>query len=305
MNKTLFIGLIAMVIFLSGDGARAVYSSFFLFTEMNPFLVIFTAPVISLIFTIIISFATKKPENRPIYHAEKKDIIVTYMLLNFFTGVNIVTGYLSVYYIVPAVSSVIAVSVGPIFYNLLLYKQSSTSEKLFSLILFVLSALVLSSSSSVVAIRDKGDINIIMGLILSLLCGVAILCNTFLCKKLSNAGQPPLQINTLRSLLVIIVTLFICLWNDAFNISKSAFYHLIFFGLCFSFIPQICLQLAIKKLDVGLITLGIAAAPTFSAIVQVIFFDVSMSFALGFMLATGSVVIGVLSVLHRARVKIP
>ncbi|WP_419240996.1 hypothetical protein [Cardinium endosymbiont of Nabis limbatus] len=306
MKMNILIGFLAMVVFLSGDGARALYSSFFLFKKINPFLVIFTASFISLLVTLIIAFVnktnhTKAAESNSDKH-RRLNLILNYVMLNIFTVLNLVTGYLSIGYIIPAVSSAIAVSVGPMLHNLLRFNKTSSVEKWLSFLLFILSAQLLLSDASVIALR-KGSANIIIGFSLSLVCGIAVLCNTVICKRLSSAGEFPLRINTLRSILVLVVTFFLCIKNNLFSISQLSFYHLIVFALFFVLVPQICLQLAIKNFDVGLTSLGIAAAPIFSAIVQVLFFDAYMGYNLGVLLCMNSLVIGSLSFIQIFSIK--
>ncbi len=56
MSERYFSGVLALSFFLLGDGARMVYSAFYLYVDLNPFVLVFLCSLVSFVVSLGVVF---------------------------------------------------------------------------------------------------------------------------------------------------------------------------------------------------------------------------------------------------------
>ncbi|MEG1154649.1 MAG: hypothetical protein RSD94_02150 [Acinetobacter sp.] len=270
----IIINTFLFALFLMGDAARAIYSTYALYEEVSPALTIFAASLLSFLVTITVNLISRKKTDK---NTCTNNVLRLYFWLNVFTCISWVSGYLAIYYIVPAVMSSFAVSIGPILYLVFFKKTASIPEWCIAIGILAISATFSGMNSVVITLHSNNSYALLFGILLSLLCGISIFINTSLSRKLSQAKESPVNINTFRSLLVLTGAFIVCVWQHEFDISFTQEYHLLIFSFWFVLIPQLALQGCIKNLGTSITTIGIALSPLCSIFVQIVVFNIPIS----------------------------
>ena len=270
MSKSCAAGWLALAFFLLGDGARMVYVAYYLYTDINPLLLIFSGSLISLFFSLLKSANTKTIRS-PACHETTQKTTLLYALINLSTLINWFSAYFSLKFLPPTTASMVAVSVGPFILSLRTQMQPRTLGMCFTIAaMSIAAAAVFNGAESSTHSPEQTDALIFIGAVLSLACGTSIYINTLISKKLSQLNQPPLKINTFKSLLLLPASAFICFHYGLFAAATTKIIDILIFSIFFVFSTQIALQRAISTLEAAPITIGISLAPTASLLVTLL-----------------------------------
>lgn len=304
-------GVVALFVFLSGDAFRMIYSAYFLYREIDPFVLMFCFSLLSLI-----SLAGLMLRNW-LCSGVKFSCVVTgfrqragfvscvylYVLINFFTLLSWVSGFWAIKYLLPGAFSSIAVSMGAIILPFTQGVRLSVLNVLLS-ILVVLSAVFIASVGGGIAVLGaSGDgVGINVGVVLSVLCGISIYINTHLSARLGFLKQSPIKVNALRSFLVVFCCFGMCLKFDLFSTIKVVWVDVVLLS-SFMFLIQVALQFSIAWLGASLTTIGLSAAPAFAVLIQIVFFKIAVDSIVASVIFFNACVLIVLTVEHRKHVK--
>ena len=304
-------GVVALLVFLSGDAFRMIYSAYFLYREIDPFVLMFCFSLLSLI-----SLAGLMLRNW-LCSGVKFSCVVTgfrqragfvscvylYVLINFFTLLSWVSGFWAIKYLLPGAFSSIAVSMGAIILPFTQGVRLSVLNILLS-ILVVLSAVFIASAGGGIAVSGAGGYGagINAGIVLSILCGISIYINTRVSARLGVLKQSPIKVNALRSILVVFCCFGLCLKFDLFSTIEVAWVDVVLLS-SFMFLIQVALQFAIAWLGASLTTIGLSAAPAFAVLIQSVFFKITVDSIVASVIFFNACVLIVLTVEQRKHVK--
>lgn len=303
-------GVVALLVFLSGDAFRMIYSAYFLYREIDPFVLMFCFSLLSLIFMaglmlrdwlrsgvkfscVFTDFRLRPGFIRCVY---------LYCLINFFTLLSWVSGFWAIKYLLPGAFSSIAASVGAIILPFTQGVRLSVINILLS-ILVVLSAVFIASAGGGIAVSGAGGYGagINAGIVLSILCGISIYINTRVSARLGVLKQSPIKVNALRSILVVFCCFGLCLKFDLFSTIEVAWVDVVLLS-SFMFLIQVSLQFAIAWLGASLTTIGLSAAPAFAVLIQSVFFKITVDSIVASVIFFNACVLIVLTVEQRKRV---
>ena len=303
-------GVVALLVFLSGDAFRMIYSAYFLYREIDPFVLMFCFSLLSLIslaglmlrdwlrsgvkFSCVVTdFRQRAGFVRCVY---------LYGLINFFTLLSWASGFWAIKYLLPGAFSSIAVSVGAIILPFTQGVRLSVLNVLLSFFV-VLSTVFIASAGEGIAVLEVSGYSacVNVGVFLSMLCGISIYINTRVSARLGVLKQSPIKVNALRSILVVFCCFGLCLKFDLFSTIEVAWVDVVLLS-SFMFLIQVSLQFAIAWLGASLTTIGLCAAPAFAVLIQSVFFKITVDSIVASVIFFNACVLIVLTVEQRKRV---
>lgn len=278
MRYNIVLGTAALLFFLLGDGARMIYTTYYMYPKYDPFILVFCFSCISLA-TSGLTLAWNRQQH---FGTPSPSVLRAYVLINVFTLLSWASGYHAIKYIHPVSFSAIAVSVGPIMIALMRFKQLGRLNLLAAAVGSTTAISLSTAEASALTGENDRLFSLAVGATLSIACGISIYLNTILAKRLNDSGQSPVRVNALRSLFVFIICAFVCYSSDLLHTLADNMLYLTSFTLFFMFSPQIALLLAIKHLGPSFVTIGISMAPIMAMLVQTSFFGIKIASDLAF-----------------------
>ena len=270
------VGLVLLLLFLVGDGARMVCSAYYMYSDFNPFVLVFFCASMSLLLALC-WIGILRPRSPCLWgrvRGCKLELLCLYALINIFTFSSWVSGYWAIKYLIPGVFSMIAVTVGPMIL-IVAQTQRLGAFVVLVIVLMALAAVFLSGLYGVhAAIGEDYIWAACTGMILSVLCGFSVFINTRLAVRIGSFEQNALDINAWRGILVVVGSLVVCIRYNLFVEVSERFSDLLFYSFFFVFLVQLSLQFSIACLGAVKVTLGLTMAPVLTVLVQVVFFDV-------------------------------
>lgn len=304
-------GVVALFVFLSGDAFRMIYSAYFLYREIDPFVLMFCFSLLSLISLaglmlrdwlrsgVKFSYVVTGFRQR----AGFVSCVYLYVLINFFTLLSWVSGFWAIKYLLPGAFSSIAVSMGAIILPFTQGVRLSVLNVLLSILVILSAVFIASAGGGIAVFGASGDgVGVNVGVVLSVLCGISIYINTHLSARLGFLKQSPIKVNALRSILVVFCCFGMCLKFDLFSTIKVAWVDVVLLS-SFMLLIQIALQFSIAWLGASLTTIGLSAAPAFAVLIQSVFFKITVDSIVASVIFFNACVLIVLTVEQRKHFK--
>jgi drug/metabolite transporter (DMT)-like permease len=195
--------------------------------------------------------------------------------INVSTAVTWLSMLYALKYLEPAVVNVVGLAIGPVFTVLLgplLRRRSSVlvSEIAVSLgICVFIAVLVWGSVTGRSGVGQVGAGAAVLGVVLTLICGLASTANVIYSKRLSEAGQSPEAVLAIRFFLMIAVTWIMVATSESSGLA-AAFLPAAVIAVIGVALPMYLIQVGIKHTEPITASLLTALSPPFAFLLQLL-----------------------------------
>lgn len=262
-NKAMSVGVLLLLTFVILSASKAVYLASMLQGKDPIVLLLLTFAITATFFNVLELRDVKA------YKASITGSFRDIALLNVFSASSWISYFYAIKYLEPAVHASVANSTGPLItiVAVLLFNTSEkvTRAQVVAAIGILLSVLVLvySTVTGRTAVGTIPTGNMVFGLVMALLCGVSIVCITFLSKRLNKAGWKSSRIMAARFIALLLSAWALLPAGGLAQVSSQtdaiAVVVIAVFGVI---IPVYCSQLGMEKVrDPMTVSLMIALLP--------------------------------------------
>lgn len=265
------VGVVLVLFFVLMSAVSGVFLSIFL-VKVNVFITLLCVfSLIALIFNVYL-LSTRGA----VYRQFTRRIWFYIALSNLTTVGNWFGFFFAVKYIEPAISATLINSVLPLItigitVMMLGQRPRGPTELLSAVALMIAMVFTASVVFSGQSSRPAMELhNSVIGIVMSLVCGISMALNTVVAKKLNTLGITPTVIMAYRFFLLILIAAIVVDKSELRADLQQFFPQILFIAIACNLIPLFSLQLGIKRLSPVTVVFLNGLSPLTYFIVQVI-----------------------------------